>query len=61
MTTATSRPGKFRYDWVPSLDDELGQDLNQEERNVLSALLRRVSDSLELAPGVHPHLATRVR
>lgn len=47
--------------FVPSLDEEIGHDLDQDEREALSALLQRVAGSLQLAQGVHPHLATRAR
>jgi DNA-binding MarR family transcriptional regulator len=46
---------------VPLLDKEISQELSKDERKVLSSLLRRVADTLQLTPGVHPHLATRTR
>jgi DNA-binding MarR family transcriptional regulator len=46
---------------LPALDAHLGAALGSDERRVLTELLRRVSDSLGLSPGVHPHLAGPAR
>jgi len=43
---------------IPVLDDGIGQNLSESERGTLVALLLRVATTLELSPGVHPHLRT---
>lgn len=46
---------------VPALENEMGKDLTQAERQALIALLRRVAESVGLTPGVHPHLRAAPR
>lgn len=41
---------------TPGLEARATADLDDTERDQLRALLRRVADTLELTPGVHPHL-----
>lgn len=47
--------------FIAPLDEVIGQGLDRRERRILTDLLQRVAASLDLTPGVHPHLATRVR
>lgn len=46
---------------MPALENEMGKDLTQAERQALIALLRRVAESVGLTPGVHPHLRAAPR
>jgi DNA-binding MarR family transcriptional regulator len=46
---------------IPALDDELAQGLTDTERKTMVALLKQVARTLELRPGVHPHLGGRAR
>ncbi len=41
---------------IPTLEDEIGHGLSKSQRDTMIALLRRVADTLELSPGIHPHL-----
>jgi DNA-binding MarR family transcriptional regulator len=41
---------------IPALEDEVGQGLSKSERATMVALLQRVASTLELSPGIHPHL-----
>jgi DNA-binding MarR family transcriptional regulator len=46
---------------IPGLDGEIGQGLSGREQATLIALLQRVATTLELSPGVHPHLRATAR
>jgi DNA-binding MarR family transcriptional regulator len=46
---------------IPALDAELGEELTHSERATIVALLLRVAATLELSPGIHPHLRTASR
>lgn len=46
---------------IPALDDELAQGLTDSERRTMVALLKQVAVTLDLRPGVHPHLGGRAR
>lgn len=46
---------------IPTLDAALGQELTKSERDTIVALLQRVADTLELSPGIHPHLRSASR
>jgi DNA-binding MarR family transcriptional regulator len=46
---------------IPALDDELAQGLTDSERKTMVALLKHVALTLDLRPGVHPHLGGRAR
>ena len=48
-------------DVVPRIDARVRADLDDAEAALLRDLLRRVGRTLDLAPGVHPHLAGRPR
>lgn len=48
-------------DLIPALDAGLAGGLSGAERRELQSALRRVAKSLDLTPGVHPHLASRPR
>jgi DNA-binding MarR family transcriptional regulator len=41
---------------MPEMENALGGKLSPAERRTLADLLARVAESLDLAPGVHPHL-----
>jgi DNA-binding MarR family transcriptional regulator len=44
---------------VPTLDDDLAQGLDPEDRLTLIALLRQIASTAGLEPGVHPSLRGR--
>jgi DNA-binding MarR family transcriptional regulator len=46
---------------IPSLDDDIGADLDGDQRKVLIGLLTRLASDLQLSPGVHPHLRAAAR
>jgi DNA-binding MarR family transcriptional regulator len=46
---------------IPTLDDEFAQGLTDRERKTIVALLKHVALTLELRPGIHPHLGGRAR
>jgi DNA-binding MarR family transcriptional regulator len=46
---------------IPTLDDELAQRLTDNERKTMVALLKQVALTLDLRPGVHPHLGGRAQ
>ncbi|WP_018505412.1 MarR family winged helix-turn-helix transcriptional regulator [Parafrankia discariae] len=46
---------------IPPLEAEIARDLTADERRVLADLLLRVGVTLELHPGIHPHLRARPR
>lgn len=46
---------------IPTLDDDLAQGLTDSERKAMVALLKHVAVTLELRPGIHPHLGGRAR
>jgi DNA-binding MarR family transcriptional regulator len=46
---------------IPVLDGEIGQGMTQSERNTMVALLQRMASTLELSPGIHPHLSAPSR
>lgn len=46
---------------VPALDGEVGHDLSARERRAMVTLLTRVAHTLQLTPGVHPHLRGKSR
>ncbi len=46
---------------IPVLDGEIGQGLTPSERHTMVALLRRMASTLELSPGIHPHLSAPSR
>lgn len=48
-------------DVVADIEDELVEGLSRSERKTIVALLQRVAETLELSPGVHPHLGSRPR
>jgi DNA-binding MarR family transcriptional regulator len=56
-TALVSRANKL----IPALDAELGEELTQRERDTMVALLLRVAATLELRPGLHPHLRAAPR
>lgn len=43
-------------DTISALEQTLTSDLTAEERTTMAALLQRVAATLDLVPGVHPHL-----
>ncbi len=46
---------------IPALDDTLGHGLQADQRDKLVALLKQIAQTLDLDPGVHPHLSVRSR
>ncbi len=46
---------------ISSLDDDVGADLDRDERRILIGLLMRLASDLQLSPGVHPHLGAASR
>lgn len=46
---------------IPALEDELGQGLTDDERQAMVVLLKQLARTLELSPGIHPHLGTPPR
>jgi len=46
---------------IPALEDELGQGLTDGERQTMVALLKQLARTLDLSPGIHPHLGARSR
>jgi DNA-binding MarR family transcriptional regulator len=46
---------------IPTLEDDFAQGLTDSETQTLLALLKRVALTLELRPGIHPHLGGRAR
>ncbi len=46
---------------MPALEDELAHGLSDIERATIVALLKQVAQTLDLSPGVHPHLGTASR
>ncbi len=46
---------------IPALEDELGQGLSDSQRQTMVALLKQLAQTLDLSPGVHPHLGARSR
>ena len=46
---------------IAELEREVGRDLSAAERGRLIELLQRVAATLELRPGLHPHLSARRR
>jgi len=46
---------------IPGLDSHIGRGLDHREQATLISLLQRVATTLELSPGVHPHLRATSR
>lgn len=46
---------------IPGLEAEIGPGLSPRDRQTLVELLQRLADTLELRPGVHPHLRSAGR
>ncbi|MDQ2894536.1 MAG: MarR family transcriptional regulator [Actinomycetota bacterium] len=46
---------------IPRLDAALEEGLTESERDTIVALLQRVADTLDLTPGIHPHLRSASR
>jgi DNA-binding MarR family transcriptional regulator len=46
---------------IPALEDDLAQGLSASQRQTMVTLLEQVAETLELSPGVHPHLGTPLR
>ena len=46
---------------IPALDDEMGQVLSESERQTMIALLKQLAQTLDLSPGIHPHLSSAHR
>ncbi len=46
---------------IPVLEDELGPGLSDSQRQTMLTLLKQLAKTLELSPGIHPHLGTRPR
>jgi len=46
---------------IPALEHELGQGLNDREREMMVTLLEQLAQTLGLTPGIHPHLGARSR
>jgi DNA-binding MarR family transcriptional regulator len=44
---------------IPTLEDDFAQGLTDSERQTMLALLNHVALTLELRPGIHPHLGSR--
>lgn len=57
MLTDTGRALLARVqDTIAALEQTVARDLSAEEHATMVALLRRVADTLDLVPGVHPSL-----
>jgi DNA-binding MarR family transcriptional regulator len=46
---------------LPALEDEVAQGLSDRERETMTALLKQVARTLDLSPGVQPHLRSAAR
>jgi hypothetical protein len=46
---------------IPVLDGEVGQGLTDSEQHTMLAFLQRMATTLELSPGIHPHLSAPSR
>jgi DNA-binding MarR family transcriptional regulator len=46
---------------ILTLEDDFAQGLTDSERQTMLALLKHVALTLELRPGIHPHLGGRAR
>jgi DNA-binding MarR family transcriptional regulator len=46
---------------IPALDEEIGQGLSESERQTMIALLKQLAQTLDLSPGIHPHLSSPLR
>lgn len=54
--SAPARRKERRAIVTNTLDDRIGNMLSDSERQRLVALMQRVADTVELSPGIHPHL-----
>ncbi|MGI8412027.1 MAG: MarR family winged helix-turn-helix transcriptional regulator [Solirubrobacteraceae bacterium] len=46
---------------IPALENELGQGLSDSQRQTMLTLLKQLAQTLDLSPGIHPHLSARSR
>ena len=46
---------------IPALDGEIGQGLTDSEQRAMIAFLQRIASTLDLSPGIHPHLSAPSR